>query len=61
MSAIEAMNRLTERYHKVGKKVYITNLSSSSHKLLIKADKMVKVNIVGEEEEKPSPDLKPTS
>jgi len=46
MSAIEAVNKLTERYHKVGKKVYLTNLSSSSHKLLIKADKMVNVNLV---------------
>lgn len=46
MSAIEAVNKLTERYHKVDKKVYITNLSSSSHKLLIKADKMINVNVV---------------
>lgn len=46
MSAIEAVNKLTERYHKVGKKVYITNLSSSSHKLLIKADKMIDINVV---------------
>ncbi|WP_100614522.1 SulP family inorganic anion transporter [Confluentibacter citreus] len=46
MSAIEALNKLTERYHKVGKKVYITNLSGSSHKLLIKADKMININLV---------------
>src|SRR5690606_34790193 len=46
MSAIEAVNKLTERYHKVGKKVYITNLSSSSHKLLIKADEMININLV---------------
>ncbi len=46
MSAIEAVNKLTERYHKLGKKVYIVNLPSSSHKLLIKADKLVNVNIV---------------
>jgi len=46
MSAIEAVNKLTERYHTAGKKVYITNLSSSSHKLLIKADKMINVNVV---------------
>ncbi|MBZ9778242.1 SulP family inorganic anion transporter [Psychroflexus sp. CAK8W] len=48
MSAIEALNKLTERYHKYGKKVYIRNLSSSSHKKLIKADKVINVNIVGE-------------
>ena len=47
MSAIEALNKLTERYHKNGKKVYIKNLSSSSHKKLIKADKLINVNIVG--------------
>jgi SulP family sulfate permease len=46
MSAIETLNKLTERYHKYNKKVYITNLSSSSHKKLIKADKMINVNIV---------------
>ncbi|AEM72411.1 sulphate transporter [Allomuricauda ruestringensis DSM 13258] len=46
MSAIEAVNKLTERYHKVDKKVYITNLSSASHKLLIKADKMINVNVL---------------
>ena len=46
MSAIEAVNKLTERYHKVDKKVYITNLSSSSHKLLVKADKMINLNMM---------------
>jgi len=48
MSAVEALNKLTERYHKYGKKVYIRNLSSSSHKKLIKADKIINVNIVGD-------------
>lgn len=47
MSAIESLNKLTGRYHKNGKKVYIRNLSSSSHKKLIKADKLINVNIVG--------------
>lgn len=46
MSAIEAVNKLTERYHNLGKKVYVTNLSSASHKLLIKADTMININIV---------------
>lgn len=46
MSAIEAVNKLTERYHKVGKKVYITNVSGASHKLLIKADKMININVL---------------
>ena len=50
MSAIEAVNKLTERYHKLDKKVYITNLSSSSHKLLVKADKMINLNLMDQKE-----------
>ncbi len=46
MSAIQAVNNITERYHREGKKVYLTNLSSSSHKLLLKADKVVNVNVL---------------
>ena len=46
MSAIEAVNKMTERYHKVNKKVYIKNLSGSSHKLLIKADAVINVNVI---------------
>lgn len=46
MSAIEAVNKLTERYHKVGKKLYVTNLTGASHKLLIKADEMININVV---------------
>jgi len=46
MSAVEAVNKITERYHKVNKKVYISNLSSSSHKLLLRADEMINVNVV---------------
>ena len=51
MSAIEALNKLTERYHKHGKKVYIQNLASKSHQKLIKADKIINVNIIGEPRE----------
>ncbi|MEJ4088635.1 SulP family inorganic anion transporter [Galbibacter orientalis] len=46
MSAVEAVNKLTERYHKVNKKVYLSNLSSSSHKLLLKADDIINVNVI---------------
>lgn len=53
MSAIEAVNKLTERYHKVGKKVYLIDLPSSSHKLLLKADKLINVNVVKEKSNKP--------
>ncbi|WP_092982892.1 SulP family inorganic anion transporter [Robiginitalea myxolifaciens] len=50
MSAIEAVNKLTERYQNAGKKVYITNLSSGSHKRLLKADKMINVNVIAASE-----------
>lgn len=44
MSAIEALNKITERYHKLGKKVYLTNLSTDSLALLKNAEKIIKVN-----------------
>lgn len=47
MSAIEAVNKMTERYHKLNKKVYLKNLSGSSHKLLLKADAVINVNVIG--------------
>jgi len=46
MSAVDAVNKLTERYHKVNKKVHLSNLSSSSHKLLLKADDIINVNVI---------------
>jgi SulP family sulfate permease len=46
MSAIEAVNKMTERYHKVNKKVYLQNLSGSSHRKLLKADSVINVNVI---------------
>ncbi|NEV93249.1 SulP family inorganic anion transporter [Psychroflexus sp. YR1-1] len=46
MSAIEALNKITERYHKVGKKVHLQNLSTDSLTLLVKAEKIIDVNIL---------------
>ena len=46
MSAIEALNKLTERYHKVGKKVHLKHLSSDCRQLLKKADAIIEVNVV---------------
>ncbi|ERM84691.1 hypothetical protein P872_23565 [Rhodonellum psychrophilum GCM71 = DSM 17998] len=43
-SGIEAIHKVTERYHKLGKTVYIKHLSSSSRVLLEKADKIINVN-----------------
>jgi len=46
MSAIEALNKLTERYHKVGKKVHLLHLSKDCRRLLNKADAIIEVNVV---------------
>ena len=45
MSAIEALNKITERYLKVGKKVHLRHLSQDCQKLLKNADKIIDVNI----------------
>ncbi|MBT8259420.1 MAG: SulP family inorganic anion transporter, partial [Bacteroidia bacterium] len=46
MSAIEALNKLTERYLKVGKKVHLRHLSPDCQKLLKNADKIIDVNML---------------
>ena len=46
MSAIEALNKLTERYLKVGKKVHLKHLSADCLKLLKNADKIIEVNVM---------------
>jgi len=46
MSAIEAINVLTERYHKQGKKLHLRNLSDSIQRKLINADAVIDVNIL---------------
>jgi len=46
MSAIEALNRITERYQKVGKKVHLKHLSADCRKLLKNADKIIDVNVL---------------
>lgn len=46
MSAIEAVNRLTERYSKVGKTVHLRHLSADCRQLLKNADKLIDVNIM---------------
>lgn len=45
MSAIEALNKITERYLKVGKKVHLKHLSSDCKKLLLNADSIIDVNV----------------
>ena len=46
MSAIEALNKITGRYLKVGKKVHLRHLSPDCQKLLKNADKIIDVNVV---------------
>jgi SulP family sulfate permease len=46
MSAIEALNKITERYLKVGKIVHLRHLSPDCQKLLQNADKIIDVNVL---------------
>ncbi len=46
MSAIEALNKITERYLKVGKKLHLKHLSRDCQKLLKNAEKVIDVNIL---------------
>ena len=48
MSAIEALNKITERYHKVGKKVQLKHLSADCRKLLQNADELIEVNVMAD-------------
>ncbi|WP_114749330.1 SulP family inorganic anion transporter [Pleomorphovibrio marinus] len=43
-SGMEAVHKVTERYHKLGKTVYVRHLSNSSKALLEKANKIIHVN-----------------
>lgn len=46
MSAIEALNKLTERYLKAGKTIHLRHLSADCRKLLQDADKLIDVNVM---------------
>jgi SulP family sulfate permease len=46
MSAIEAVNKITERYQKVGKKVHLLHLSKDCRRLLKNADDIIEVNVL---------------
>ncbi|MBT8318554.1 MAG: SulP family inorganic anion transporter [Gramella sp.] len=46
MSAIEALNQVTQRYSKVGKKVHLRHLSEDCRRLLKNADALIEVNIL---------------
>ncbi|GLR17426.1 SulP family inorganic anion transporter [Portibacter lacus] len=46
MSAIEALNKITERYQKVGKKVHLKHLSKDCRTLLKNAEEIIDVNVI---------------
>ncbi|MEN2281400.1 SulP family inorganic anion transporter [Algoriphagus sp. SE2] len=46
MSAIEALNKITERYQKAGKKIHLKHLSPDCRKLLQNADKLIDINVI---------------
>jgi len=46
MSAIEALNKLTDRYQKVGKTLHLKHLSPDCRRLISNADKLVDVNVI---------------
>ena len=48
MSAIEALNKLTERYHKAGKKLQLIHLSADCKALLDNAADVIAVNIIND-------------
>lgn len=46
MSSIEALNKITERYRKAGKKVHLKHLSPDCRQLLANADEIIDVNVL---------------
>jgi sulfate permease, SulP family len=46
MSAIEALNKITERYQKLGKKVHLKHLSADCRNLLQNAEEIIDVNVL---------------
>lgn len=46
MSGIEALNKITEKYAKAGKKIHLKHLSADCRKLLKNAQRLIDVNII---------------
>lgn len=46
MSAIDAVNKLTEKYRKAGKHIHLQHLSSDCRRLLRNADEIIDVNVL---------------
>jgi len=52
MSAIEALNKLTERYQKAGKKLHLRHLSPDCRNLIKNAESVIDVNVIEDPEYK---------
>ncbi|WP_192350234.1 SulP family inorganic anion transporter [Algoriphagus sp. Y33] len=46
MSAIDALHKITDKYHKLGKKVHLRHLSQDCRQLLRNAESVIDVNII---------------
>lgn len=46
MSGVEALNKITERYNKVGKKLHLRHLSADCRLLLQNANDIIEVNVM---------------
>lgn len=46
MSGIEALNKITERYHLAGKKLHLRHLGPDCRLLLKNAEEIIDVNII---------------
>jgi SulP family sulfate permease len=46
MSAIDAVNKITERYARIGKKIHLRHLSPDCRQLLHNADDVIDINII---------------
>jgi sulfate permease, SulP family len=46
MSGVEALNKITERYNKVGKKLHLRHLSTDCRVLLQNANEIIEVNVM---------------
>jgi SulP family sulfate permease len=57
MSAIEALNKITERYQKVGKKIHLKHLSADCRRLLKNAEEIIDVNVMEDPTYKVATDL----
>lgn len=56
MSAIGALHKLTERYHRHGKKIHLRHLSPDCHRLLKNAEGVINVHVIASDHERDTPE-----